>query len=76
MVGLETDLAAERRLDFALVSARAGEERAAQLDLDEELGVEGAGGRVEGRAGDAGVDVVGCSDRVPGVTGSVKATRV
>ncbi len=63
-VGLEAQLAAERALDLALVSARAGEERAAQLRLDEELRVELLRGRVEGRAGDARVDVVRGRDRV------------
>ena len=64
MVRLEADLAGERGLDLALVPARSGEERAAELDLDEDLRVEGAEGGVEGRAGNSRVDVVGGSDGV------------
>ena len=63
-VRLETDLAADRGLDLALVAPRAGEERAAELGLDEELGVEELGGGVEGRSGDGRVDVVGGGDGV------------
>ena len=63
-VGLETELAVERRLDLALVAARAGEQRAAELGLDEELRVEELGGGVEGRSGDGRVDVVGSRDGV------------
>ena len=61
MVGLEADLAAEGRLDLALVPAGSREEGATELDLDEYLGVERAEGRVEGCARDTGVDVVGRS---------------
>ncbi len=68
-VGLQPDLAAERGLDLALVAPRAGEERAAELGLDEELGVEELGRRVEGRSGDGGVDVVGSRDGVRGEEG-------
>ena len=64
MIRLETYFAAERGLDLALVSAGAGEERAAELHLDKDLRVERAEGRVEGRAGDRGVDVVGSSNGV------------
>ena len=64
MVRLKTYFAAERGLDLALVSASAGEERAAELHLDEDLRVERAEGRVEGRSGDRGVDVVGRGGRV------------
>ena len=69
-VGLETELAVERRLDLALVAPRAGEERAAELGLDEELSVEELGCRVEGRPGDGGVDVVGGRDGVRGEEGN------
>ena len=65
-VGLETELAVERRLDLALVAARAGEQRAAELGLDEELSVEHLGRRVERRAGDRRVDQVGSGDGVRG----------
>ena len=65
-VGLQPDLAAQRRLDLALVAARAGEERAAELGLDEELGVEDGGSRVEGDTRDSGVNVVGTGDGVAG----------
>ena len=68
-VGLEAQLAVQRGLDLALVPARAGEDRAPELGLDEELGVEELGGRVEGRAGDGGVDVVGGGDGVRGEEG-------
>ena len=64
MVRLETYFAAERGLDLALVPAGAGEERAAELHLDEDLRVERAEGRVKGRSGDRGVDVVGRGGRV------------
>lgn len=70
-VGLEAELAAERGLDLTLVAAVAGEERAAELGLDEELRVEQLGGGVEGRSRDGRVDVVGSSDRVPVRRGSV-----
>ena len=63
-VGLETKLAAQRRLDFTLVSASSGEERATELGLDEELSVEDLRRRVEGGSGDAWVNKVGCSDGV------------
>ena len=63
-VGLETELAVERRLDLALVAARAGEQRAAQLRLNEEMRVELLGRRVEGRTRDGGVDEVGGGDGV------------
>ena len=39
VVRLQADLAGKRGLDLALVSARAGECRAAELDLDEHLRV-------------------------------------
>ena len=66
MVGLETDLALERRLDLALVCTVTREERAAELGLDEELGVEERRSRVEGRARDRRVNQVGGSDGVGG----------
>ena len=66
VVGLETHLTAERRLDLALVACSAGEESAAELGLDEELGVEDGRGRVEGRARDRRVHEVGGSDGVSG----------
>ena len=65
-VGLETDLAGEGGLDLTLVGAGSGEERTAELGLDEELGVEDGRGRVEGRARDRRVDEVGGSDGVSG----------
>ena len=63
-VGLETELAGERGLNLTLVPGRSGEAGAAKLGLDEELTIEELGGRVEGRAGDARVDVVSRSDGV------------
>ena len=65
-VGLEAKLAAERGLDLALVASGAGEEGAAELRLDEKLGVEFARGGVEGRSRDGGVDNVGSGDGVRG----------
>ena len=65
MIRLEADFTPEGRLDLALISARAGEERAAELNLDEHLRVERREGRVKGRARDRLVDVVGRCDRVP-----------
>ena len=50
MIRLETYFAAERGLDLALVASGAGEEGAAELRLDEKLGVEFARGGVEGRS--------------------------
>ncbi len=70
-VGLETELAAEGRLDLTLVAARAGEERTTELRLDEELSVEELRRRVEGGSGDRGVDVVGRGDSV--ATGELSA---
>jgi hypothetical protein len=64
-VALQADLAVQRRLDLALVAPRAGEQRAAQLRLDEELCIENEWRRVERRAGDRRVDVVRRGDRVP-----------
>ena len=64
VVRLQPHLALERGLDLTLVPARAGEESATELGLDEELGVEELGGRVEGRARNRRVDEVGRSDRV------------
>ena len=63
-VGLETELAVERRLDLALVAARAGEQRAAELGLDEELSVKDLWSRIEGCARNGGVDLVGGGDGV------------
>ena len=68
-VGLETQLAVERRLDLALVSTRAGEERAAELGLDEELGVERRGRRVERKARLRRVDVVRAGNRMAACDG-------
>ena len=62
----ETELAAEGRLDLADVRAVAGEERALEERLNEELRVERAGGRVERRAGDRRVDLVLGGDGVRG----------
>ena len=56
MVRLEANLATERGLDLALVAAGTGEQRAAELGLDEELSVETVGSRVEGSAWDRGVN--------------------
>lgn len=66
MVGLETDLAGESRLDLTLVAARAGEENTAELGLNEELGVELAGGRVKRQAGHGRIYIVGGGNRVCG----------
>ena len=65
-VGLKAELAAERRLDLALVATRSGEQRAAELSLDEELRVENLGCRVEWRARDRRVDLIGGRDSVRG----------
>ncbi len=70
-VGLQAQLAAEGRHYLALVAAVPGEERALELGLDEELSVEQLGSRVERRAGDGRVDVVGRSNRVPTSRASV-----
>ena len=64
VVRLETNLTRNARFDFTLVTTSTREERAAELHLDEDLRVERAEGRVEGRAGDRGVDVVGRGGRV------------
>lgn len=64
VVGLQTNLSVQRRLDFTLVSTRAGEDRSTKLSLNEELGVEFAGGRVEGSSGDGGINEIGSSDGV------------
>ena len=56
-VGLQTNLAAERRHDLALVRAITGEEGALELSLNKELSVERERRRVEGSAGDGGVDL-------------------
>ena len=61
---METKLAVERGLDLTLQAALAGEGRAAELGLDEELRVEDSGRRVEGRARDRRVDLVGGTDGV------------
>ena len=66
VVGLEPELALERRLDLALVSARAGEDGPAKLSLEEELRVKEAGGGVKRRARYGRVDVVRRSDSVRG----------
>lgn len=63
-VGLEADLTAEGGLNFTLVARRSGEQRPAELRLDEELGIERARGGVEGRSGDRRVDEIGSSDSV------------
>lgn len=47
-VGLEAELAVERRQNLALVGAVAGEEGALQECLEEELAIESTGSRVEG----------------------------
>ena len=57
-VGLKTDLTPERGLDLTLVSGGSGEERTAELGLDEKLGVEQTRGRVEGSAWDGRVENV------------------
>ena len=68
VVGLQADLAAERRLDFAYVRAAAGEQRPAKLRLDEELGIESVGRRVKGSAGDSTVNCR-CSYSAPKASG-------
>ena len=62
----QAELASEGRLDLADVRAVAGEERALEERLDEELRVERAGRRVEGRARDRRVDPVLGRDGVRG----------
>ena len=66
-VRLETNLSAKRGLDLTLVAGGSGEQRAAELSLDEELGVKELGGRVEGSTRDGLIDVVSRSDGVPWV---------
>lgn len=66
VVGLETHLARKGRLDLALVAARAGEARAAELGLKEELRVPELRGGVERQARLGWVDVVGSSNGVRG----------
>ena len=61
-VGLQPDLAAEWGLDLTLITGSAGEERAAELGLDEELRVEPVGRGVEGRARDGSVDCESVSE--------------
>ena len=63
-VGLKTELTAEWGLDLTLVAARAGEQRAAELSLDEELSVECERRAVERSSGDRRVDEIGGGDRV------------
>ena len=64
MIRLQTHLATERGRHLAVDTALSGERLATELGLDEELGVEDSGGRVEGRARDRVVDAVGCSNSV------------
>ena len=64
MVRLQTHLAAEGRGHRTLDAALAGEGLAAQLRLEEELGVEDLGRRVEWRARDGRVDEVSGGDGV------------
>ena len=64
MVGLKADLASQSGFNLSLVSTRAGEESASELDLNEELGVEGGRCRVERCSGDCRIHMVGCSDGV------------
>ena len=63
-VGLETDLTPERGLDLTLVSAGSGEERTAELGLNEELSIEYGRRGVERCARDGRVDIVLRSDSV------------
>lgn len=70
-VGLQTDLTSQGRHHFTLVSGGTGEERAAELGLDEELSVEDAGRGVERSSGDGLVNVVGSRDGVTKIQGSV-----
>lgn len=63
-VGLQAELAGDRGRDLTLVVAGAGEGRAVQEDLDEELRVPDLWSRVEGRTGDSRVDVISRSDGV------------
>ena len=62
MVGLKTDLAAERGLDFTLVATSSWEECATKLGLDEEFGIEDSWGRVEGSSGDGRINEIGSGD--------------
>ena len=66
VVGLETHFTLERGFDLTLVATSAGEERSTELSLDEELSIENLGRGVEGRSGDAWVNVVSGSDGVRG----------
>ena len=50
-VGLEAELARVGRVHLAVVERVAGDERAVEHRLDEELGVEVGRRRIEGRAG-------------------------
>lgn len=61
-VRLETNFTVERGEGFTLVASGSGEEGTLELGLDEELGVEDVGGRVEGSSGDSLVNVVGGGD--------------
>ena len=80
MVRLETELALERGLHGALDTALAGEERAAELSVDEELAIEDRRGRVEGCARDRRVDVVlgsnGVGDQEPDNLELIEATSI
>lgn len=63
-IRLETNFTVERRQSFALVAGGTGEECTLELGLDEKLGVENVGGRIEGSSGDGLINVVGSSDSV------------
>jgi hypothetical protein len=65
-VRLKANLASERRLDLALVATSAGEKRAAELSLEEELSVEHRRRRVERNAVERRVDVVCTANGVAG----------
>jgi len=68
-VGLETHLTGNGREDLAGEAERLvgiGELGTLEEDLEEDLGIEGANGGVEGSSGDGGVDNIGCSDGVRG----------
>ena len=64
VVGLKTDFTVKRRLDFTLVSTRAGEDGSTKLSLNEELSIKFTRSGVEWSSRDGWVNQVGSSDGV------------
>ena len=64
VVGLKTNFTGNSRLYFTLVPTGSWEQGSAELNLNEDLGIEGEWRRVEWSSRNGRVDVVGCSDRV------------